>query len=84
LTEYRDFIFARSFCLLAHGNSGATQMKDDPHYDLQPTIGNPVTSAAPPANAQQVCPNCSTALRENHCKLECPGCGYFLSCSDFY
>jgi hypothetical protein len=32
----------------------------------------------------RVCPNCSTELQEVRCKLSCPRCGFFLSCSDYY
>jgi rubrerythrin len=37
-----------------------------------------------PGEVMQVCPNCSTQLRDKSCKLICPFCGFFLSCSDFY
>jgi hypothetical protein len=29
------------------------------------------------------CPRCSHELHNHKCKLLCPWCGYFMSCSDF-
>lgn len=32
---------------------------------------------------ERTCPNCGKRLDERKCKLFCPVCGYFKSCSDF-
>jgi hypothetical protein len=37
-----------------------------------------------PALAMNYCPSCSARLASRSCKLICPGCGYYMSCSDFY
>ncbi len=31
----------------------------------------------------QFCPVCSGRLESRHCKMICPRCGYFMSCSEF-
>jgi hypothetical protein len=32
----------------------------------------------------RTCANCGAEMVERKCKLICHGCGYFLSCSDYY
>ena len=32
---------------------------------------------------ERTCPNCGARLDEQKCKLVCPNCFYFKSCSDF-
>ncbi len=41
-------------------------------------------AGAEPELAMSYCPRCSTRLAARSCKLICPGCGYYMSCSDFY
>ncbi len=36
------------------------------------------------ADVSMFCPQCEVELVGNHCKLICPRCGYYMSCSDYY
>jgi hypothetical protein len=40
--------------------------------------------AADPSTVMRTCANCGSPMEERKCKLICHGCGYFLSCSDYY
>jgi hypothetical protein len=44
-------------------------------------VGKPTPPRKP---SERFCPNCSIELKESQCKLRCPQCGFYLSCSDFY
>jgi hypothetical protein len=44
----------------------------------------PVPPQPDPSRVIRTCANCGAELEERKCKLICRGCGYFLSCSDYY
>jgi hypothetical protein len=52
-----------------------------PDAPAAPSVQPPQAS---PGELMRVCANCGSAMEERKCKLICPGCGYFLSCSDYY
>jgi hypothetical protein len=37
-----------------------------------------------PEAVVRTCPNCGAKLEERRCKLLCPRCHYYMSCSDYY
>ena len=52
--------------------------------DFDPASEVSGSSKAEPELAMSYCPSCSTRLASRSCKLICPSCGYYMSCSDFY
>lgn len=43
-----------------------------------------VPQGADNEHALSFCPVCSARLEAHKCKLRCPTCGYYMSCSDYY
>ena len=42
------------------------------------------TPTPDPEAVIRTCPNCGARLQESRCKLLCPRCHYYMSCSDYY
>jgi len=56
-----------------------------PAGSLVPSLERPERPKPPdPARLMRTCANCGSEMEERKCKLICRGCGYFLSCSDYY
>jgi hypothetical protein len=49
-----------------------------------PEVRSVQTDGGAAAQLMRTCANCGSAMEERKCKLICRGCGYFLSCSDYY
>ena len=63
-------------------------MNSDP--DRPPTLELPRRSSdesrkeRDPGRLIETCPNCAARLVQSRCKLLCPRCHYYMSCSDYY
>lgn len=60
---------------------------DDQTSTPAASSNSPTTSAADsadgPSEYWRWCPRCGHELHNEKCKLRCPRCHYFMSCSDF-
>lgn len=52
--------------------------------ELTPLEAKPPAPQPDPNRLMRTCANCGSEMEERKCKLLCHGCGYFLSCSDYY
>jgi hypothetical protein len=51
---------------------------------LEPAISSVLPEPIDPGELMRTCANCGSTMEERRCRLICHGCGYFLSCSDYY
>ena len=51
---------------------------------LQPLPVHVDRAPSDPEALMRTCANCGSVMEERKCKLLCRGCGYFLSCADYY
>jgi len=82
--EQTRFLLAPTVRLRYVSPMRAGQEKPDCDEPLEPQLNSALTKAETTANPQRFCPNCSSELKESRCKLSCPTCDFYLSCSDFY
>ena len=50
---------------------------------FDPAETGPAPVRVDPEAIERTCPNCDARMDAQSCKLKCPRCGYFKSCSDF-
>lgn len=54
--------------------------------EAEAPLSSPGVESTPPDPEAVIrtCPNCGARLQESRCKLLCPRCHYYMSCSDYY
>jgi hypothetical protein len=59
----------------------STPPSGDSHENDSPPLADSCVTS--PGEYWRWCPRCGHELLNDHCKLKCPKCHYFMSCSDF-